>query len=117
MKQPHHTYIILTNHATAADLEAIVLNTPELDNRNKRYADNVMDVFTSANAELIKERIKEPRMSKAVDELFAEKSKKLEAIIADKDSQLADQQSQIEKKDALIAKLQAELEKYAGKTN
>ncbi len=56
-------------------------------------------------------------MSKAVDELFAEKSKKLEAIIADKDSQLADQQSQIEKKDALIAKLQAELEKYAGKTN
>ena len=66
-----------------------------------------MDVFTSANNDLVKKELEDPTMCNAVDELFADKmkemKKELEAIIADKESQLAD-------KDALIAQLQAQNE-------
>ena len=65
-----------------------------------------MDIFTSANNDLMKEQLEEPTMCKAVNELFADEIKELKNIVADKDSLLAD-------KDALIAKLQAQLEEYA----
>ena len=106
----------LTNRGTAADLKNIISNTPALDRHNKRYADNVMDIFATANNELIIEQIKEPSMCKAVDELFAERDKQLEAVISDQRTKLADMGAQLAKKDALIAKLQAELEKYAGQS-
>ena len=97
----------LTKHGTRSNLDSIVSNTRPLDRYFKRYADNVMDVFTSANNDLVKKELEDPTMCNAVDELFADKmkemKKELEAIIADKESQLAD-------KDALIAQLQAQNE-------
>ncbi len=119
----------LTKRGTAGHLDTIVANTPGLDEHNKKYADNIMDVFTSANTELVKERIEEPDMCNAVNELFADQIKEKELIIADmgtqiaaqnsqlaaQNSQIADMDSQLAAKDALIAQLQAELEKYAHK--
>ena len=78
---------------------------------------------------LVKEQIKEPNMCNAVNELFADQIKEKDLIIAevrsqlaDKDSQianmgsqLADKDSQISARDAIIAQLQAELEKYSHK--
>lgn len=110
----------LTNHGKPADLANIVSNTPALKEHNKRYADNVMDIFTSANNNLMIEQLEEPTMCKAVNELFADEIKELKNIVADKDSLLADKDSLIATqntlladKDALIAKLQAQLEEYA----
>mgnify|MGYP007069972151 CR=1 FL=1 len=107
----------LTSHGKPSDLANIVSNTLALEEHNKRYADNVMDIFTRANNDLMKEQMEEPIMCKAVDELFAEifadDIKAMKAEIADKDSVIADKDSLIADKDALIAKLQAELEKYA----
>ena len=102
-------------------------NTPDLDEENKRYADNIMDIFTSANTELVNEQIKEPDMCNAVNELFADQIKEKDIIIAnmdslladmdsqiaDMDSQIADKDSQIADKDSQIAELQAKLDKYA----
>lgn len=110
----------LTSHGKPADLANIVSNTPALEEHNKRYADNVMDIFTSANNDLMKKQLEEPTMCKAVNELFADEIKELKNIVADKDSLLADKDSLIATqntlladKDALIAKLQAQLEEYA----
>jgi len=58
-----------------------------------------MDIFTSANNDLMKEQLEEPTMCKTVNELFADEIKELKNLVADKD--------------ALIAKLQAQLEEYA----
>ena len=117
----------LTNHGKPADLANIVSNTPALKEHNKRYADNVMDIFTSANNNLMIEQLEEPTMCKAVNELFADEISELKNIvadmsstIADKDSMiasqntlLADKDSQIARQSALIAQLQAQLEQYA----
>ena len=114
----------LTSHGKPADLANIVSNTPTLKEHNKRYADNVMDIFTRANNDLMIEQLEEPTMCKAVDELFAEifadDIKAMKAEIADKDSMiasqntpLADKDSQIARQSALIAQLQAQLEQYA----
>ena len=104
----------LTSHGKPADLANIVSNTPALEEHNKRYADNVMDIFTSANNNLMKEQLEEPTMCKAVDELFAEifadDIKAMKAEIADKDSLIAQQS-------ALIAKLQADNAAMAAKLN
>lgn len=103
----------LTSRGKPSDLANIVSNTPALAEHNKRYADNVMDIFTRANNELMKEQMEESTMCKAVDELFAEifadDVKAMKEEIAVKDSVIAD-------KDALIAKLQAQLDQYAKKT-
>lgn len=125
----------LTSHGKPADLANIVSNTPALEEHNKRYADNVMDIFTRANNDLMKEQLEEPTMCKAVDELFAEifaddiKAMKAEiadkdSLIADKDSLIADKDSLIDDKDsliaqqsALIAKLQADNVAMAAKLN
>ena len=117
----------LTSHGKPADLANIVSNTPALEEHNKRYADNVMDIFTSANNNLMIEQLEEPTMCKAVNELFADEIRELKNIvagmsstIADKDSMiasqntpLADKDSQIARQSALIAQLQAQLEQYA----
>ena len=117
----------LTSHGKPADLANIVSNTPALKEHNKRYADNVMDIFTSANNNLMIEQLEEPTMCKAVNELFADEVRELKNIvadmsstIADKDSMiasqntlLADKDSQIARQSALIAQLQAQLEQYA----
>ena len=125
----------LTNHGKPADLANIVSNTPALKEHNKRYADNVMDIFTSANNNLMIEQLEEPTMCKAVDELFAKifaddiKAMKAEiadkdsliadkdSLIADKDSQIADKDSLIAQQSALIAKLQADNAAMAAKLN
>ena len=111
----------LTNHGKPADLANIVSNTPALEEHNKRYADNVMDIFTSANNDLMKEQLEEPTMCKAVDELFAEifadDIKAMKAEIAVKDSVIADKDSLIAQQSALIAKLQADNAAMAAKLN
>lgn len=97
----------LTKNGNRGNLDNIITDTPKLDEYYKKQADNVMDVFTSANTELIKKELEDPTMCNAVDELFAERTeqvkKEMEAIIADKDLQLAS-------KDAIIAQLQAQLQ-------
>ncbi len=70
-----------------------------------------MDIFTSANTELVKEQIKEPAMCNAVNELFADQIKEKDLIIADVKSQLADKEAELAAKDAIIAQLNARLEK------
>ncbi|MBR6160012.1 MAG: hypothetical protein IKQ40_06880 [Lachnospiraceae bacterium] len=56
-------------------------------------ADTIMNIFTTANRELVKAQLKEPEMCKAVDELFAEihaeQIKEMEKQIADKDAELS----------------------------
>ena len=124
----------LTKRGTISDLDTIMANTPKLDDHNKSFADNVMDIFTSANTRLVKEQIKEPAMCNAVNELFADQIKEKEIIIAnmgtqlankdsqianmgtqlaDKDSQIANMGTQLANKDSQIAELQAKLDKYA----
>ena len=117
----------LTRSGTVSELESILENTPALDVHNKRYADNMMDIFTSANRELVSKQIKEePEMCNAVNELFADEIAEMKVIIADKDalitklqsdrdSQLASKDSIIADKDAMISKLQSELDKYIKK--
>ena len=131
----------LTRSGTVSELESIVENTPALDKHNKRYADNMMDIFTSANRALVRNQLKEePEMCNAVNELFADEIAEMKVIIANKDalitklqndrdsllankdsviakinSQLNDKDSVIADKDALIATLRAELDKYTGK--
>ena len=83
----------LTKHGTADNLNNIVTKTPVLNDHNKQYADSIMNVFTAANIKLLEEKMEEPAMCKAVNELFADDIRKLEAIVADKDSQLADKDS------------------------
>lgn len=105
----------LTKHGTWRDLDTIVTKTPQLDSHNKRLADNIMNIFTASNMELVKKAKEEPNMCQAVNELFADEINEMKLIIADKDSLIADKDSQIAKQSALIAQLQAELEKYAKK--
>ena len=121
----------LTNHGKPADLTNIVSNTPALEEHNKRYADNVMDIFTSANNDLMIEQMEEPTMCKAVNELFADEIRELknivadmsstiadkDSLIADKDSLIADKDSLIAQQSALIAKLQADNAAMAAKLN
>ena len=68
-------------------------NTPALNKRNKELADTIMNIFTTANRELVKAQLKESEMCKAVDELFAEihaeQIKEMEKQIADKDAELS----------------------------
>ena len=107
-------------------------NTSSLDRHNKPYADNMMDIFTSANREFVSKQLKEEtEMCNAVNELFADEIAEMKVIIADKDSLIADINSQlasknsviadkdsiIADKDALIAELRAELDKYVGNVN
>lgn len=106
----------LTKRGTSDDLECIINNTRTLDDLNKRHADNIMNIFTATNMNLVTQTIKEePSMCQAVNELFADEIKQMKTIIADKDSQLSSMNSQLNDKDALIAQLQAELEKYKKK--
>ncbi|MCR5591434.1 MAG: hypothetical protein K6F73_07840 [Lachnospiraceae bacterium] len=107
----------LTKKGTEYDLEHIVANTLVLDGTHKKEADIIMDIFTSANRELVVKEMEEPDMCNAVNELFADKIKEMEAIVADKDSLLADKDSlladkdlTIADKDAIIAKLQAQID-------
>ena len=101
----------LTKRGTRQNLDNSITITPALTKNYKDEADTVMDIFTSANNEFVAKQIKEePKMCKAVDELFSEifadEINAMKAEIADKDSLLAD-------KDALIAQLQAKLDEYA----
>ena len=89
---------LIANRAQRIDL-LIIKNSNDVTIRNP--------IFTSANNDLMKEQLEEPTMCKAVNELFADEIKELKNIVADKDSLL------LADKDALIAKLQAQLEEYA----
>ena len=100
----------LTKHGTRSSLDSIVSNTRPLDLNFKRYADNVMDVFTSANYNLVKKELEDSTMCNAVNELFADQIQELKNVIVDMGSQLAD-------KDALIAQLQAHNEQLRRAAN
>ena len=86
----------LTKRGTVSNLDTIVANTPKLEDHNKSYADNVMDIFTSANIKLVKEQIKEPAMCNAVNELFADQIKEKDIIIANMGSQIAELQAKLD---------------------
>ena len=115
---PHkeHSWLrCLTRHGTGRELDIIIANTPTLDKYNKRHADNIMDIFTSANNELVRERIKEPAMCNAVNELFADQIEEMKLIIADKESKLTDMESLIAAQASTIAELKAKLAQYTAK--
>ncbi len=99
----------LTKHGNRSNLDSIVSNTPVLDEHYKKHADNVMDVFTSANKSLVKKELEDPTMCNAVNELFADQINELKKVIADMSSQLTDKDAQLADKDAIIASLQAQL--------
>ncbi|MCR5602361.1 MAG: hypothetical protein K6G27_01505 [Lachnospiraceae bacterium] len=72
-----HTWLrSLTNESKGKELEGILNSTRKLDHEHKRFADGVMNVFARANVELIKEAKEESTMCEAINELFAEETKK-----------------------------------------
>ncbi|MBR4994310.1 MAG: hypothetical protein IKY04_08725, partial [Lachnospiraceae bacterium] len=67
----------LTKNGTLDNISGIIRKTKELDEKHKEYANNVMNVFTTGNADLMRRVKKEETvMCKAVEELFAEEHKK-----------------------------------------
>ena len=66
----------LTNESKGKELDGILIRTPKLGYEHKRLVDSVMNVFTRANRELIQEAKGVPTMCEAINELFAEESKK-----------------------------------------
>ena len=113
----------LTRKGTTDELKGILQGTPGLDEYHKKYADNIMDIFTTANKEFVLSKTKEDKtMCRAVNELFADEIKELkqelkqemkqemEKQLADKDSVIADKDAVIADKDSIIAQLQAQLD-------
>ena len=104
----------LTRKGTTDELKGILQGTPGLDEYHKKYADNIMDIFTTANKEFVLSKTKEDKtMCRAVNELFADEIKELkqemEKQLADKDSVIADKDSVIADQESMIAQLQAQL--------
>ena len=105
---------LLTKEATEGMVKRLVDSTKKLgDPILKDYADDVANVFLSANDRYMR-RLKEenPKMCKAVDDLFAEEHRQelaeKDAIISKKDAQLSKKNEQIEKLKKQIAKLQSQ---------
>ncbi len=72
-----HTWLrSLTNESKGKELNGILVSTPKLGYEHKQLADGVMNVFARANMELIREVKEEPTMCEAINELFAEETKK-----------------------------------------
>ena len=72
-----HTWLrSLTNESKGKELEGILSSTYKLSHEHKRLVDSVMNVFTRANRELIQEAKGVPTMCEAINELFAEETKK-----------------------------------------
>ena len=72
-----HTWLrSLTNESKGKELNGILVSTPKLGYEHKQLADGVMNVFARANIELIREVKEEPTMCEAINELFAEETKK-----------------------------------------
>ena len=70
-----HTWLrSLTNEGTEAELQGILKVTPGLDVKNRKYADNVMNVFTRANEKLMRKSKEGNGMCEAINELFAEET-------------------------------------------
>lgn len=111
----------LTRNGTEDELKGILNTTPGLKGINRQHAGNVMSIFTAANKNFLKNKVKEePAMYNAVNELFADEINEMKGIIADKDSQLAEKDSQLAEKDSqianlssIIAQLQAQLKQQA----
>ncbi|MBQ7564460.1 MAG: hypothetical protein IJT16_10785, partial [Lachnospiraceae bacterium] len=59
---------------TEAELQGILKVTPGLDVKNRKYADNVMNVFTRANEALMRKSKEGNGMCEAINELFAEET-------------------------------------------
>ena len=66
----------LTNESKGKELEGILNSTRKLNPKHKWFADGIMNVFARANVELIKEAKEESTMCEAINELFAEETKK-----------------------------------------
>ena len=72
-----HTWLrSLTNESKGKELNGILISAPKLGQEHKQLVDGVMNVFTRANIELIREAKEEPTMCEAINELFAEETKK-----------------------------------------
>ena len=72
-----HTWLrSLTNESKGKELDGILISTPKLGYEHKQLVDGVMNVFTRANKELIQEAKGVPTMCEAINELFAEETKK-----------------------------------------
>ena len=66
----------LTNESKGKELEGILNSTRKLNPKHKWFADGIMNVFARANVELIKEAKEESTMCEAINELFAEETRK-----------------------------------------
>ncbi|MBQ7587817.1 MAG: hypothetical protein IJT37_07320 [Lachnospiraceae bacterium] len=120
----------LTRKGTTDELKGILQGTPGLDEYHKKYADNIMDIFTTANKEFVLSKTKEDKtMCRAVNELFEDEElqnvlKEVlkqdveqelrqdieQEIKQEMEKQLADKDSVIADKDSIIAQLQAQLD-------
>ena len=66
----------LTNESEGKELKGILRSTNRLSQEHRWLVDGVMEVFTRANRELIRKVKEEPTMCEAINELFAEETKK-----------------------------------------
>ncbi len=66
----------LTKESEGKELQGILRSTNRLSQEHKWLVDGVMDVFTRANRELIRKAKEVPTMCEAINELFAEETKK-----------------------------------------
>ena len=108
----------LTKKGTDCNLEYIVDATWNIRAHNKKYADNVMDVFTNANNTLVKRRKEEdPDMCNAVNELFADEIKELKSELNDTKIELTDTKTKLSGALSQIAQLEKLLEEKASASN
>ena len=98
----------LTDSGTKNDLNYIISRTTELNQKYRDEADNVIDLFASANSELMQIINKEEKaMGKAIDKWYAERHKE---EIEEKDKLIAE----LIKKNKQIAEENASLKKQLG---
>ena len=128
-KLPFRTQIIVTGHlsedghawlkgltkdGTKEKVQGIIDQTYALDAKHKPLAETVMNVFTGANMVLMHEiKKEESTMCQAVNELFADEIAELKIQLNEREQALIKQRIEMEaEKNAQIAYLQAELQKY-----
>ena len=79
---------------------------------------NIMDIFTTANKKLVLSITKEDKtMCQAVDELFSDRIKEKDIIIANQNSIISDKDSIIANQNSVISDLQAQLEQLRNLLN
>ncbi len=98
----------LTKSGSRENLDGIVEQTRGKEDRHKEYADNVMNVFTLANNELVRTTIKEENnMCEAVEELFADKIDYLLNRVGEVQGMLNDVETKLNKTENKLSKTEA----------